>query len=374
MQIYWTPEPEGARDTSAWVPRTRLGRFLGVSAVLHVAGALAAAWFSLTLLPSPDQGLVVRTIDFVEAPVASAPPRGEPKATDGSAGGPTIPAPARARVAAAPRAAPPAAKSEPAAAKAPAAKAAAKPAPVAPAAPAAVAKSAPAPITPPPASAPTSGGDLPVPAAPPAPSPEEQRIASATPKSVGGAATASRGPSAVQVPSRESPSGAVGAITPGVEGGVGPVATIAIPGDVIRAAAGGGSGSAAGGGGSGIGSGSGRAGTADGVAGGRGGGTGAVDMRDPDFSEYFRLIERRVREAWKFPDSLGGTTQTVKIGFALGAEGSLRDVKVVSSSSGSLNDSALAAMKRAAPFPPLPEKFRKLAGQPLVLSFTVVIR
>jgi TonB family protein len=356
MQIYWTPEPEGARDTSAWVPRTRLGRFLGVSAAVHVVGAVAAAWFSLSLLPPPDDGLVVRTIDFVEAPAASAPPRGTPKATDGAAGGPTVPGPARARGAAAPRAAPPAKRSEPAAAKAPAAPKAAPAAPQAP------------------ASVPTSAGDLPVPAAPPAPSPEEQRIASAMPKSVGSGATVSRGPSPVQVPSRESSSGAIASATAGVEGGVGPVATVAIPGDVVRATAGAGSGTGPGAGGSGVGSGSGGAGTADGVAGGRGGGTGPVDMRDPDFSEYFRLIERRVRESWKFPESLGGTTQTVKIGFALAAEGSLRDVKVVSSSSGSLNDSALAAMKRAAPFPPLPEKFRKLAGQPLVMSFTVVIR
>jgi TonB family protein len=104
-----------------------------------------------------------------------------------------------------------------------------------------------------------------------------------------------------------------------------------------------------------------------------GGGTG-VDAGDPDFSEYFRLIEKRVRAAWKFPESLGGTTQTVKIGFALAPEGSLRDARVVSSSSSTLNDSALSAMRRAAPFPPLPAKFRGLAGQPLVMSFTVTIR
>jgi TonB family protein len=81
-----------------------------------------------------------------------------------------------------------------------------------------------------------------------------------------------------------------------------------------------------------------------------------------------------VRAAWTFPESLGGTTQTVKIGFALAPEGSLRDARVVSSSSATLNESALSAMRRASPFPPLPAKFRALAGQPLVLSFTVTIR
>jgi TonB family protein len=130
-------------------------------------------------------------------------------------------------------------------------------------------------------------------------------------------------------------------------------------------------------GGAGTGSG-GAAGAGTGVATGPGtsggaGGTG-IDPGDPDFSEYFRLIERRVRAAWRFPEGLGGTTQTVKIGFALAPEGSLRDARVVSSSSATLNESALSAMKRAAPFPPLPHKFRALAGQPLVMSFTIIIR
>ena len=143
------------------------------------------------------------------------------------------------------------------------------------------------------------------------------------------------------------------------------MATVALPPGLVR-------GSGAGGSGSGTGTGSGGGGSATGTGGG-GGGTG-TDLGDPDFSDYFRLIEKRVRAAWKFPDSLGGTTQTVKIGFALAAEGSLRDARVVSSSTSTLNESALAAMRRAAPFPPLPAKFRGLAGQPLVMNFTVTIR
>jgi hypothetical protein len=31
-------------------------------------------------------------------------------------------------------------------------------------------------------------------------------------------------------------------------------------------------------------------------------------------------------------------------------------------------------MRKAAPFPPLPAKFRSLVGQPLVMSFTVTIK
>jgi TonB family protein len=197
----------------------------------------------------------------------------------------------------------------------------------------------------------------------PPPSPEDVRVAAATPKAVGQSAAATRGPVALSSDATAQPSAAPRAVAP--ESGGGPVAPVALPPGLARGASGGGTGgvTAAGTGGA--------AGTGD-VA-GAGAGTG-VDTADPDFSEYFRLIERRVRSAWRFPESLGGTTQTVKIGFSLAPDGGLRDARVVSSSSGVLNGSALAAMKQASPFPPLPVKFKALAGQPLVMSFTVTIR
>jgi protein TonB len=135
-------------------------------------------------------------------------------------------------------------------------------------------------------------------------------------------------------------------------------------------------GSSTGGAPSGAGSGSGT-GTGAGAGAGRtatGTGSGLIDTRDPDFSEYFRIIEARVRAAWKYPENLGGTTQTVKLGFSLRLDGAVDDVRVVNSTSGVLNDSALAAVRKAAPFPPLPAKFRSLVGQPLVMSFTVTIK
>jgi TonB family protein len=166
------------------------------------------------------------------------------------------------------------------------------------------------------------------------------------------------------------PSAAPAAVA-GTDGGEGPRATVALPPSLVHGRGAGGAGTGSGGA-TGAGTG---VGTGPGTSGGAGGAGGAgIDPGDPDFSEYFRLIERRVRAAWRFPESLGGTTQTVKIGFALAPEGSLRDARVVSSSSATLNESALSAMKRAAPFPPLPPKFRALAGQPLVMSFTIIIR
>jgi TonB family protein len=156
-------------------------------------------------------------------------------------------------------------------------------------------------------------------------------------------------------------------------GEAGPRATVDIPRDLAR---GSGTGGGAGGGPGGTSAGSGSTGAGAG-SGGRaasGVGTGLIDTRDPDFSEYFRVIEARVRAAWKYPEKLGGTTQTVKLGFSLRLDGAVDDARVVSSTSGAMNESALTAMRKAAPFPPLPAKFRSLVGQPLVMSFTVTIK
>ena len=146
----------------------------------------------------------------------------------------------------------------------------------------------------------------------------------------------------------------------------GPRATVDIPRNLVRGSGGGGTSGAGAGTGVGSGEGAGRAAI--------GPGSGAIDTGDPDFSEYFRIIERRVRAAWKYPENLGGTTQTVKLGFSLRLDGAVDDVRVVNSTSGVMNESALAAVRQAAPFPPLPAKFRSLVGQPLVMSFTVTIK
>jgi periplasmic protein TonB len=331
MQFYWAPEAQRAEDAPPTV-RTRLARFLTLSTAAHVAAAGLATWLSLGLLPSRvDESQLVRTIDFVEpAPARAAAPEGDRRESGGGTSAPVVRAP---------RAAAPVRPSAPTRAIAPAA-----PAP------------APAPATA------SDTGDSPT----PSPSPEEARLAAATPKTV--ASATARGPAAVSTPSPDSSASpsAAPAVSAAAGGADGPRATVALPTGLAR-------GSGAGGGGTGSGVGAGAVDGGGASAAGGSDGTG-IDLADPDFSEYFRLIEQRVRAAWKFPESLGGTTQTVKIGFALAPEGSLRDARVMSSSSTTLNESALSAMRRAAPFPPLPAKFRGLAGQPLVMSFTVTIR
>lgn len=391
--LFWKPQEESVREGWGVAQESRIGRFLGLSGVLHIILAAISPWLlvSFSLTPQEEQ-LIIRTVDFVlppeTAPVAS---RSEAK---GGGGAP----PVALRKASEPARRPPArepaprpvADKPPALDEAPHPKAADIPEPRAIAS--AVSPSAarrPASVEPAPApqltpSAPTvesakalaeslaKTGDLPTlpEAVTRAPAP-----VAAEPRAVGGAGgqpVASR-PSPVAGSSRQiasekdgggqSANQAVGLareLQAGPGGGL--VATVAIPPGLVQGAGQGGSGNGTGA----------RVGAGSGPGAGPGGGL--VDTRDPDFSEYFRMIERRVRSAWRFPDGLQGTTQTVKIAFSLRLDGALQEVRVVSSTSGALNEGALTAMRRAAPFPPLPAKFRALLGQPLVMSFTVTIK
>ncbi|MFQ5656906.1 MAG: TonB family protein [Candidatus Methylomirabilales bacterium] len=98
-----------------------------------------------------------------------------------------------------------------------------------------------------------------------------------------------------------------------------------------------------------------------------------IDTSDPDFTEYFQLIKRRVYAAWRYPQGVRGVHK-VSVRFKLDRAGAARGVQVVRSTNPAINASAVKAMRRASPFPPIPEKFRALVGQPLTLVFTVTIQ
>jgi len=100
---------------------------------------------------------------------------------------------------------------------------------------------------------------------------------------------------------------------------------------------------------------------------------GLIDTSDPDFTEYFETIKKRVYAAWKYPKGVRGEHK-VSLRFSLDQAGGVHDVKVVDSTNRTLNESAVQAMERASPFPPIPEKFKKLVGEPLILIFTVIIQ
>lgn len=105
---------------------------------------------------------------------------------------------------------------------------------------------------------------------------------------------------------------------------------------------------------------------------GTGGGQGGM-AGDPDFSRYFGVIKERVHAAWRYPQGVAGAHK-LALTFTLQRDGDVRAIHVVSSTNAALNDSAVRAMERAAPFPPIPETLLRLAGEPLTMLFTVTVK
>jgi TonB family protein len=64
----------------------------------------------------------------------------------------------------------------------------------------------------------------------------------------------------------------------------------------------------------------------------------------------------------------------VSVRFALDRAGKLTLAEVVDSTDPQINASALEAMKKASPFPPIPESLKDLADEPLIIRFTVSVR
>jgi TonB family protein len=121
-------------------------------------------------------------------------------------------------------------------------------------------------------------------------------------------------------------------------------------------------------------SGSGLTGAGSGSGIGGGGTTGLTGASNLDFNRYLQQLERRVKAMWKYPEEVSGV-QEVAVRFSLDRAGKLIQAQVLESSDIRLNTSAIDAMKRASPFPPIPENLaRELANEPLIVRFKVSIR
>ncbi len=91
---------------------------------------------------------------------------------------------------------------------------------------------------------------------------------------------------------------------------------------------------------------------------GIGPGTGSMGIQqDPDFLLYYQAMQEQIKKSWSF---IGGSNDlTATVDFAIGADGALAAVKIGKSSNDpAFDDSVIRAIRRAAPFPPPPEKFR----------------
>jgi TonB family protein len=114
--------------------------------------------------------------------------------------------------------------------------------------------------------------------------------------------------------------------------------------------------------------------TGGGTGTGSGGGstTGLKGLSSADYNQYLSQLKKRVESVWKYPDGVNGV-QKVAILFTLDKAGRLTRSEVLDSTDARLNASAVEAMKRASPFPPIPETLKDLADTPLRMQFTVTI-
>jgi TonB family protein len=119
--------------------------------------------------------------------------------------------------------------------------------------------------------------------------------------------------------------------------------------------------------------GTGAAGGGTGVGTGGGSYGGLKGALGADFNQYLERVKKRVNSVWKYPEEVAGT-QKVAVLFSLDKAGKLIKAEVLESTDSRINASALEAMTKASPFPPIPENLKELAGEPLILRFTVSIR
>jgi len=120
-------------------------------------------------------------------------------------------------------------------------------------------------------------------------------------------------------------------------------------------------------------SGTGLAGGGTGTGTGGGGTTGLKGIPAADYGSYLNQLKKRVESVWKYPDNVTGV-QRVAIRFALDRAGKLTLSEVMESSDARLNASALEAIRRASPFPAMPESLKDLANEPMIIRFEVAIR
>ncbi len=104
---------------------------------------------------------------------------------------------------------------------------------------------------------------------------------------------------------------------------------------------------------------------------GYGVGTGKGSMgiqQDPQFLLYYQTVQDRIKKAWNYVGGNGDLTTSVT--FAIGPDGSLTGVKLTQSSRDpAFDDSVIRAIRRAAPFPPPPEKYRPEFGEGVDADF-----
>jgi protein TonB len=91
-------------------------------------------------------------------------------------------------------------------------------------------------------------------------------------------------------------------------------------------------------------------------------------LKDPEFLLYYNTVQEQIKKAWSFTGGSNDLTATVD--FAIGPDGTLHNAKIDASSNDSaFDDSVIRAIRRAAPFPPPPDKFRDQFSEGIEAKF-----
>jgi TonB family protein len=104
---------------------------------------------------------------------------------------------------------------------------------------------------------------------------------------------------------------------------------------------------------------------------GVGSGTGSEGMlQDPDFVLYYQAVQDKIKKAWSF---MGGSSDlTATVDFSIGPDGALTGVKLAAGSKDSaFDESVIRAIRRAAPFPAPPDKYRSEFMQGIEAQFAL---
>ncbi len=94
-----------------------------------------------------------------------------------------------------------------------------------------------------------------------------------------------------------------------------------------------------------------------------------AEDRKREQSSYLGGVKMRIKSAWEYPEGISGSHE-VNLIFVLNREGRLVRVQGVESTNSKLESNLIVAMKKASPFPPLPEGLRYLAGEEIRFKFT----
>ena len=100
----------------------------------------------------------------------------------------------------------------------------------------------------------------------------------------------------------------------------------------------------------------------------------SLDTREFKYLSYFSKLKDKIRMVWEYPKSarMAGLEGRLLVRFVINDDGSLRYVEVMRSSGiPVLDDAALRAVRKAAPFPPVPEDLGRSLN--IVATFEYVL-